>query len=126
MRRRALIALGIFLALGAGAAALLLLRPPCLILEYTGFYCAGCGTQRMVLALLRGDLKSAAGLNIFMLAALPAAGIYAAIEAVRYVRGERLLCRAKGFVPVLLGVLAAAAVFTLLRNQPGLRWLAPA
>ena len=83
MRRRALIALGIFLALGAGAAGLLLLRPSCLILEYTGFYCAGCGTQRMVLALLRGDLKSAAGLNIFMLAALPAAGIYAAIEAVQ-------------------------------------------
>lgn len=102
-----------------------LLRPPCLILEYTGFYCAGCGTQRMVLALLRGDLKSAAGLNIFMLAALPSAVIYAVAEAVRYVRGERLLCRARGFVPVLLGVLAAAAVFTLLRNQPGLRWLAP-
>ena len=125
MKRRALIAAGVLLTLCLGAAAILLLRPECLILKYTGLYCAGCGTQRMVLALLRGDLKSAAGLNIFMLAALPSAVIYAVAEAVRYVRGERLLCRARGFVPVLLGVLAAAAVFTLLRNQPGLRWLAP-
>lgn len=126
MRRRALKAAGIFLALAFGAAALLLLRPPCLILEYTGFYCAGCGTQRMVLALLRGDLKSAMGLNLFMLAVLPIAGVYAVAEALRYVRGKKLLCRSRGFPPALLAVLVAAAVFTVLRNLPEFRWLAPA
>ena len=125
MRRRALIAAGILLGLGACAALLLWLRPPCLILKCTGCYCAGCGTQRMVLALLRGDLRSAAELNLFMLAVLPIAGVYVLAEAARFVRGQTLLCKKRGSMPVLLGVLAAAAVFTVLRNLPQFRWLAP-
>lgn len=125
VRRRALTAAGALLALGLIAAAILALRPPCLILKYTGFYCAGCGTQRMVLALLRGDLREAAGQNLFMLVLLPAFGVYVLAEGIRYILGRRPLFRSKAFVPVLCAALFAALVFTVLRNLPGFQWLAP-
>lgn len=125
MRRRALTAAGALLALGLLAGAILLLRPPCLILRLTGFYCAGCGTQHMVLALLRGDLREAAGQNLFMLVFLPVLGVYLLAEAVRYIREKRPLFRSRAFVPVLSVVLFAAVLFTVLRNLPGFQWLAP-
>lgn len=126
MKRRALTAAGVLLALGLGAAAVLLVRPECLILKYTGFYCAGCGTQHMVLALLRGDIRDALGQNLFMLVCLPLTGVYLAAEGVRYLRGRGPLYRSRAFAPVLCGVLAAAVAFTVLRNLPGFQWLAPA
>ena len=126
MKRRALAAAGVLLALALACGALLLLRPPCLILKYTGFYCAGCGTQRMVWALLRGDLAGAARQNIFMLIFLPASAIYIVVEAVLYVKGKPLLSRSKAFPAAAALVLAAAMVFTVLRNLPGFQWLAPA
>lgn len=126
MRRRALAAAGVLLALCLGAGAMLLLRPECLILKYTGFYCAGCGTQHMLLALLRGDLREAAGQNLFMLVFLPLAAAYLAAEAVRYVRGRKPLFRYRAFLPAVCVVLGLAAAFTVLRNLPGFQWLAPA
>lgn len=126
MKRRALQAGGVLLGLALGAALLLLLRPDCLILKYTGFYCAGCGTQHMVLALLRGDFLGALRENAFMLVLLPLLVLYIATETVRYVRGRRPLFRGRAFVPALLCLLILAAVFTVLRNLPGFSWLAPA
>lgn len=126
MRGRVCRVLGALLALVLAGAGLLLLRPPCLILKYTGFYCAGCGVQHMALALLQGDLAGAASENLFMLLVLPATAVYLAWEAVRYVLQKKPLCRMRGFLPALCGVLALAAVFTFLRNLPSFSWLAPA
>lgn len=125
MRRRALKAFGVLLALLLCAGAILLLRPRCLILEFTGFYCAGCGTQHMLLALLRGDLSGALRENLFMLVLLPGAGVYIIAELVRYVLGRRPLYRFRAFIPLLLAVLGLGVVFTVLRNLPGFQWLAP-
>ena len=48
-KKRRLLRVGLAaLALTAGAALLLLLRPPCLILESTGYYCGACGVTRLV------------------------------------------------------------------------------
>lgn len=113
------------LALLLALVLLLLIRPECQILKHTGFYCAGCGVQRMLLAMLRGDFAGAADQNIFMFILLPCAGVYLVVELVRYVRGKRLLCRSKGCVPVLAVVLVLAGVFVVLRNLPGFDWLAP-
>ncbi len=55
MTRRVFKAAGGLLVLGLALGAVLLLRPGCVIFEATGFYCAGCGTQRMLLALLGGE-----------------------------------------------------------------------
>ena len=126
MRGRVLKAAGVLLALGAGLGAVLLLRPPCLILKFTGFYCAGCGAQHMVLALLRGDFQEALGQNAFLLVVLPAAVLYALWEAVRYVRKRPPVFRSRGFLPAILVLAAVAAGFTVLRNLPGFSWLAPA
>lgn len=125
MKRRALIAAGILLALCLCAGAILLLRPRCPILEFTGFYCAGCGTQHMLLALLEGDFSGALRQNLFMLVLLPAAGVYIIAELIRYVLGKRPLYRSRAFVPMLLIILGLGVVFTVLRNLPGFRWLAP-
>lgn len=126
MKKRACQVLALLLALALGGVVLLWLRPDCLILKHTGFFCTGCGVQHMVLALLRGDLAGAAAENLFMLLALPAAASYFLWEAVRYIQAKQPLYRMRGFLPVLCFVLALAAAFTLLRNLPGFSWLAPA
>lgn len=125
MKRRALTAAVVLLALCLGAAAILLLKPDCLILKYTGLYCAGCGTQHMALALLRGDFRDALGQNLFMLVFLPVACVYIAVELARYVKGLKPLFRYRAFMPSLCVVLAAGLAFTVLRNLPGFQWLAP-
>lgn len=125
MKRRALTAAVVLLALCLGAAAILLLKPDCLILKYTGLYCAGCGTQHMALALLRGNFRDALGQNLFMLVFLPVACVYIAVELARYVKGLKPLFRYRAFMPSLCVVLAAGLAFTVLRNLPGFQWLAP-
>ena len=125
MTRRVFKAAGGLLVLGLALGAVLLLRPGCVIFEATGFYCAGCGTQRMLLALLGGEVALAARNNIFMLIFLPATALYLLVEAVRYVKEKPPLCRSRWFWSVLCGVLVLAGVFTLLRNLPGFGWLAP-
>lgn len=114
--------------LGLAAAFLLVvfvLRPPCVILETTGYYCAGCGGQRMISALLEGDLLGAFRYNPFLFVFLPLAGVYAITEAVRYVRGKPPLFRSKRFAAVLISILILALVFTVLRNLPGFGFLGP-
>ena len=71
MKARIAKAAGLLLAVALSGTGLLLLQPDCLILKYTGFYCAGGGVQHMTLALLRGDLAGAAAENLFMLLVLP-------------------------------------------------------
>lgn len=125
MKRRALKAGGLLLSLAAVLGILLLLRPRCVILELTGLYCTGCGTQRMIGALLQGNLAMAVRMNPFMLAVLPLTGIYLLAEAVRYVLGKRPLCKKRGMQAVLCGVLITAGAFMVLRNIPGWEWLGP-
>lgn len=125
MKKRLLRAVLALAGLALLGVLILFFSPHCLILEFTGYYCAGCGVQRMVRALLRGDLAGAARQNLLMLAGLPLCALYLLAEAVRYVRGKPLLCRSRAFLPVAAGVLALAGAFTVLRNLPGFQWLAP-
>lgn len=124
-KKRLLQAAGVLLGLVLACVLLLALGPPCLILESTGYYCAGCGGQRMIAALLQGDLLGAFRHNPFLFFALPLAGAYAVWEAARYVRQKRPLFRSKRFAAVLIAVLVLALVFTVLRNLPGFGFLGP-
>lgn len=45
--------------------------PKCPFLLLTGLKCPGCGSQRVVHALLHGDLAAAWGYNALLVAALP-------------------------------------------------------
>ncbi len=125
MTRRAVKAGALLLALVLALALMLALRPPCLILKYTGFFCTGCGVQHMLLALLQGDFAGALAQNSFMLFFLPLAGVFLLAELLRYVQGKPLLCKTKAFLYVLLALLVLAGIFTVLRNLPSFRWLAP-
>lgn len=115
----------VLLALFAALLLVLFLHPPCLILQYTGFYCAGCGGQRMIFALLRGDLAGAFRHNPFLFCLLPLAAGYGVIEAARYIKEKRPLYKDRRFIWILLAVLAAALLFTVLRNLPGFACLGP-
>lgn len=111
-------------ALLAGLAVYLL-SPPCLILQTTGFYCAGCGFQRLLAALFRGDIPGAFRQNPFLFVLSPLAGAYVLLEASRYIQGKPFLLKSKKFLPVLAAVLLLSIVFAVLRNLPPFRFLGP-
>ena len=115
----------VFLALGAAAGLLFWLRPPCLILETTGYYCGACGFTRMVEELLEGHVWRAFRQNPYLFVMLPLTAVYLGGEGVCYIRGRRPLWRRKWMVLVFGLVLAAGLVFTLLRNLPGFEALGP-
>ncbi len=116
---RALLALAVLAGLAGGTLwVVLVLRPPCLILRFTGFACAGCGFSRMVSALLQGDVARAFRSNPYWFCVLPVAVLYVCGEAVCFVRQRPPLLRRRWALPVLVFLLAAAVVFTVARNLP--------
>lgn len=124
-RKRALRAMGLLLGIGLLCCVVYWLHVPCLILARTGFYCAGCGTQRMLDALLQGDVPGAFRQNPFMFCALPLGGAYLLWEAARYVRGRGPLYKKKWVQAAFVVVVALGAAFAVLRNLPGFERLAP-
>ena len=116
-------------ALGAGAVVFFFnpgthgFYPVCLFHKLTGWNCPGCGGTRSAYALLHGNFALALKDNamfVVLLAAALARGIWFAAKTIRR--------RPVGtFVPVgvLWAALAAAAVFTVLRNLPAFAFLSP-
>ena len=107
------------------AALLLLLRPPCLILESTGYYCGACGVTRLVEELLQGHVEAAFRQNVYMFFVLPLAALWLVGEAVCYLTGRRPLWKRRWMQALLVCVAAAGVAFTVLRNLPGLECLQP-
>lgn len=116
-----------------GASVLLHLRDPhtsgsylfCPWLVLTGTYCPGCGGLRAVNDLTHGDLAAAASSNVLFVGSIPLLvvlwagwfrrrwrGVQAAVDNRRAVRGVAVFA-------------AAALVFWVVRNLPGLEWLTP-
>lgn len=116
-----------------GASVLLHLRDPhesgsylfCPWLVLTGTYCPGCGGLRAVHDLTRGDLVSAASSNLLLVGSLPIAlALWGRWFVDRWCGARRAVSGRWGIVlAVALGV--SAAVFWVIRNLPGLEWLAP-
>ena len=126
VKRRFLIAAAVFLGLGALLAFVLFIwQPPCLILRATGFYCVGCGGQRMFSAILQGDLPAAFRWNPFLFCFLPLLIIYMVWEALRFVRGKSPLYKRKPVVTAGSVIAVLALIFTVLRNLPVFAFLAP-
>ena len=107
------------------AALLLLLRPPCLILESTGYYCGACGVTRLVEELLQGHVEAAFRQNVYMFFVLPLAALWLVGEAACYLGGRRPLWKRRWMQALLVCVAAAGVAFTVLRNLPGLECLQP-
>ena len=116
-----------------GASIVLHLRDPhesgsylfCPWLVLTGTYCPGCGGLRAVNDLTRGDLAAAASSNLLFVASLPVALALWGRWFVDRWRGVRRVVSTRWGVTfaVVFGLLAA--VFWVVRNLPGLEWLAP-
>ena len=104
---------------------LLLLRPPCLILESTGYYCGACGVTRLVEELLQGHVEAAFRQNVYMFFVLPLAALWLVGEAACYLGGRRPLWKRRWMQALLVCVAAAGVAFTVLRNLPGLECLQP-
>lgn len=100
----------------AAGIGLLWLSPPCLIYQVTGLQCTGCGTQRMLLALLEGNLPQAFGYNPFFFVVLPLATLFLLWESLRYCKGKRLLLRGKRFGWVIWGIVGLGLIFMVIRN----------
>lgn len=57
--------------------------PQCIIHRLTGYQCPGCGSQRMLHALLHGDIASAWSYNAFLLMMLPLIAVMVWLEITR-------------------------------------------
>lgn len=95
---------------------------PCLFHRFTGLLCPGCGGQRAAHLLLHGELAAALRSNVFAVAViLPlGAAVYGRWVTERLGWARPRPARVTG--AVLLGFVAAAAVFAVLRNLPGEPW----
>lgn len=102
--------------------------PRCLLNEWTGLHCPGCGNTRAALELARGDVRDALRQNAFFVAALPFL-LWGAIRGwTRWVYPEKWrplpIEWRWGYSLALIGLLL---LFTALRNLPASpwNWLAP-
>ena len=123
------------LAAGAvlGASVLLHLRDPhqpggylyCPWLLLTGTYCPGCGGLRAVNDLTHGDLAAAASSNLLFVGAIPLLLVlWTRWFADRWRGVHRVADQHRTVVWVsVFGFVAL--VFWVVRNLPGLEWLAP-
>jgi hypothetical protein len=97
--------------------------PICLFHKLTGWSCPGCGGTRAVYALLHGNVALALKDNALFVLLIPAVALRGVWLAAKKIRRQPV----GTFVPVgvLWAALAAAAVFTILRNLPAFAFLSP-
>lgn len=116
-----------------GASVVLHLRDPhqagsylfCPWLVLTGTYCPGCGGLRAVNDLTQGDVVSAASSNLLFVGTLPLlAVVWVRWFADRW-RGVRRVTDQRRAMLGASAFGALALLFWVVRNLPGLEWLAP-
>jgi hypothetical protein len=113
-----------------GVAAVLLWRfppteikffPKCLVLQFTGFHCPGCGSLRSIHLLLQGDLAAAWAMNPLTVLLLPGLIFLGTAELLFHRHDFATRIR-----PVYLwGLVAVYILFGILRNLPQFSCLAP-
>ncbi len=119
--------LGGFFAYGVGLSALYAstgIGLGCPFRWVTGWQCPLCGSTRMGSALLHGDLAAAFAFNPAVLVGLVVLGILGVLWSVEVLGGpkvrppDRLAVRLRRVHPTrwLLGGLAAAVLYTVIRN----------
>lgn len=109
---------GILLAAGIGYVIFTKLTNwgiPCLFHLLTGKLCPGCGISRMFLALLRGDIITAARYNLLVLCLLPAFLFLTIRKSLTYIKnGSCTQSLGESIFYIVAFVLVI--LFTVLRN----------
>ncbi|MCM2576505.1 DUF2752 domain-containing protein [Streptomyces sp. MTZ3.1] len=98
--------------------------PLCPLLHFTDILCPGCGGLRSAHALAHGDLLTALGSNVPVVAGSAVFAVVWTVWLLRCVRGRPAPAVALGFVH-WWSLAAAVALFTLVRNLPFGSALAP-
>ena len=93
------------------------LFPKCGFLMLTGYKCPGCGMQRMVHALLHGDVVAAFRYNAYLMLVLPLVAVVLVLECLRN-RVPRLYARLP-FNAIAVGYLVLTLVWMVVRNVFG-------
>ena len=125
MKKRFIGTLTVAVFVLAFGTVIYLARIPCIFSGLTGFYCAGCGTGRMLHSLLQLDFVSAFAYNPFMMVFLPLTAVFLIAQAAAYVKKGTLFASvpAKAF---LLLVILLGLLYSVMRNLSAFSYLAPA
>nr|WP_281067104.1 DUF2752 domain-containing protein [Brachybacterium fresconis] len=95
----------------------------CAVHHLTGLYCPGCGAIRGVHALLAGDLLLALRSNALIMVAMPVTALLIGIWTRHRIQGRSTTVPLPR--PLAIALLAAIALFTVLRNVPAFWFIAP-
>jgi hypothetical protein len=90
------------------------LFPKCAFYTLTGYKCPGCGMQRMVHALLNGEIIEALRYNAFLMVVFPLAGLLLIIE--RYRNHFQRFYMWLSFSYIGIGFLIVTLLWWVLRN----------
>lgn len=88
--------------------------PKCPVKFLTGYDCPGCGSQRAIHSLLRGNVADAFSANALFIAMIPFLALmgYSELSRTRHPRLYRMLCHPA----VIGGILVAVIAWAVFRN----------
>lgn len=97
-------------------------RFDCLIYKYTGLSCPGCGTTRMILELLDGNVYQAFMFNpyLFITSIIPL--IYLIEKSIKYIKNGELRSKSDIFIIVYI---ISLIIYGIIRNLDTFSWLLP-
>ncbi len=92
--------------------------PECPFHKFTGLDCPGCGSQRAVHALLRGNIAAAADFNLLLVLSIPFLSVHVVYTVLAMLRKNRMRWKVidNPLTPKI--ILAVVLVFWIVRNIP--------
>lgn len=105
-----------------GLKTLELIKFECVYKKLFNIYCPGCGTTRMIKAIIRLDLYKAFRYNPLFFILFILLLVYLCINVYRYIINKKLILPSKKVITILVITLIS---YMLLRNIPLFSFLAP-
>ena len=122
---RILLCLTIILLIILGAMYLATHKPgtkelafPCLINEYTGLYCTGCGMARCLRSILELNFYNAFRYNPLAFILLPIFTIYLILSMISFIVSGKNVINKYINSKIFIVIIVIIALFTILRNIP--------
>jgi hypothetical protein len=97
---------------------------PCMFHFYTGLFCPGCGSGRMILSILQLDFYQAFRYNPVVFSMLPIFSVIFIIHLSAYLRGKKIAI-SKPEKVILIFLVVVLIIYGIARNIPAFSCLAP-